>query len=154
MSLSTATPRAQAGRNYKHFRTYDIRTGMENRPGVYLTIAFAAGVLLTLGFKDFYPDLERRFRRRRRGDAVNSVAGAGLERGNKVDLQDHTRSGAAGTRVSDIPQGIEACIGNTPLFKINSLSDATGCDILGKAEVQTRSSICFTFRKCQYLIVR
>ena len=38
--------------------------------------------------------------------------------------------------LAPIPQGIESCIGNTPLFKIKSLSDATGCEILGKAEVQ------------------
>ena len=108
---------------------------MENRPRIYVTIAFVAGVLLTLGFKDFYPDLERRFRPRRRGGAVNTVAGAGLERGDKVDLLDHTRRGAADIIVSNIPQGIEGCIGNTPLFKIKSLSDATGCEILAKAEV-------------------
>ncbi|XP_073123638.1 cysteine synthase 2 [Henckelia pumila] len=30
--------------------------------------------------------------------------------------------------------GILAAIGNTPLIRINSLSDATGCEILGKAE--------------------
>ena len=31
-------------------------------------------------------------------------------------------------------EGIESCIGNTPLFRIKSLSDETGCTILGKAE--------------------
>lgn len=31
-------------------------------------------------------------------------------------------------------QGIVAAIGNTPLIRINSLSEATGCEILGKAE--------------------
>ena len=35
----------------------------------------------------------------------------------------------------DIRSGIEECIGNTPLIRIKSLSDATGCEILGKAEV-------------------
>ncbi|CAN4102625.1 unnamed protein product [Withania somnifera] len=30
--------------------------------------------------------------------------------------------------------GLIAAIGNTPLIRINSLSDATGCEILGKAE--------------------
>lgn len=34
-----------------------------------------------------------------------------------------------------IVEGIQGCIGNTPLFRIKSLSDATGCEILGKAEV-------------------
>jgi cysteine synthase A len=34
----------------------------------------------------------------------------------------------------DIKEGIEGCIGNTPLIKIKSLSEATGCEILAKAE--------------------
>lgn len=34
-----------------------------------------------------------------------------------------------------IVEGIEGCIGNTPLFRIKSLSDETGCEILAKAEV-------------------
>lgn len=38
-------------------------------------------------------------------------------------------------RKEDIRNGIEECIGNTPLIRIKSLSDATGCEILGKAEV-------------------
>lgn len=38
------------------------------------------------------------------------------------------------TVTEDIKDGIEAAIGNTPLIRIKSLSDATGCEILGKAE--------------------
>ncbi|KAJ3309717.1 Cysteine synthase 2 [Boothiomyces sp. JEL0838] len=38
------------------------------------------------------------------------------------------------TRRKDVPKGIEQLIGNTPLIKINSLSRATGCTILAKAE--------------------
>lgn len=34
-----------------------------------------------------------------------------------------------------IKEGIEGCIGNTPLIKIKSLSEFTGCEILAKAEV-------------------
>ncbi|KAL8998593.1 MAG: hypothetical protein Q9188_006068 [Gyalolechia gomerana] len=103
---------------------------MDNRPRLYLTAAFVCGVLLTLGFKDFYPDLERRFRRRR--SPADTLVSAGLER---IDLEDHTK-----IRASDKPdhveiaEGIEACIGNTPLFRIKSLSEETGCDILAKAE--------------------
>jgi cysteine synthase A len=37
--------------------------------------------------------------------------------------------------VANIKEGIEGTIGNTPLIKIRSLSDATGCEILAKAEV-------------------
>ena len=40
-----------------------------------------------------------------------------------------------------MPHGIESCIGNTPLFRIKSLSDATGCEILGKAEVWLKACI-------------
>ena len=34
----------------------------------------------------------------------------------------------------DIVDGVAGCIGNTPLIRIKSLSEATGCDILAKAE--------------------
>jgi cysteine synthase len=34
----------------------------------------------------------------------------------------------------DIKRGFVAAIGNTPLIRLNSFSDATGCEILGKAE--------------------
>ena len=37
-------------------------------------------------------------------------------------------------RSGEVVRGIEGLIGNTPLMRINSLSDATGCEILGKAE--------------------
>lgn len=34
----------------------------------------------------------------------------------------------------DIKKGFIESVGNTPLIRINSLSDETGCEILGKAE--------------------
>jgi cysteine synthase A len=34
----------------------------------------------------------------------------------------------------DIKQGFVGTVGNTPLIRLNSLSEATGCEILGKAE--------------------
>ncbi|EPQ28086.1 uncharacterized protein PFL1_04413 [Pseudozyma flocculosa PF-1] len=37
-------------------------------------------------------------------------------------------------RSGQVVRGIEGLIGNTPLMRINSLSDLTGCEILGKAE--------------------
>ncbi|KAL9034694.1 MAG: hypothetical protein Q9180_005264 [Flavoplaca navasiana] len=106
---------------------------MDSRPRLYLCTAFLCGVLLTLGFKDFYPDLERRFRRRR--VPINSIAGAGLTSKDQIDLEDHTKN-LKGADIHDVElgEGIEACVGNTPLFKIKSLSEETGCDILGKAE--------------------
>ena len=41
----------------------------------------------------------------------------------------------------NIKEGIEGCIGDTPLIKIKSLSEATGCEILVKAEVWTLRSV-------------
>ena len=107
---------------------------MESRPRLFLTTAFLCGVLLTLGFKDFYPDLERRFRRRRA--PIDSLAEAGLKPNDDIDLEDHTQvkeAGDPGDAV--IAEGIESCIGNTPLFRIKSLYEETGYEILAKAEV-------------------
>ncbi|EWC45161.1 cysteine synthase 2 [Drechslerella stenobrocha 248] len=42
------------------------------------------------------------------------------------------RGGAAAGE--DIKDGIEGCIGNTPLLRIRSLSEALGCEVLAKAE--------------------
>ena len=107
---------------------------MDTRPRLYLCTAFLCGVLLTLGFKDLYPDLERRFRRRR--VKADSIAGAGLASKDRIDLEDHTRKNRTDdTHEVDIGEGIEACVGNTPLFRIKSLSEGTGCEILVKAEV-------------------
>ena len=107
---------------------------MENRPKLYASVAFVTGILITLGFKDFYPDLELRFWRRR--NANRTLAGAGLILDRPIDLEDHEKDGDISKTAVEVPEGIEACIGNTPLFKIKSLSDATGCDILAKAEVK------------------
>ncbi|RAL68179.1 hypothetical protein DID88_008886 [Monilinia fructigena] len=118
---------------------------MSNHPKAYGTavvaVAFIAGVLLTLGFKDLYPDLERRYQRRR-GNGTGTIASDSTSSDLRpvgpnlppLKLEDHTRKSIAGLPKPFIPEGIEGCIGNTPLFKIKSLSDATGCTILAKAE--------------------
>lgn len=115
----------------------------ENRIKIYIGLSFTFGILLTLGFKDVYPDLERRYRRRRRGTSTWADP-LGRFRGSseKVTLQDNeTNPSQAGRPGLEIPGGIESTIGNTPLFRIKSLSDATGCEILAKAEVISISSI-------------
>ncbi|KAK0624655.1 cysteine synthase-like protein [Bombardia bombarda] len=105
-----------------------------------LTAAFVAGIFVTLGFKDLYPELEGRYQRKRsinRGALGAAGAGGGgatkkSRRGSfffgPVELEDHESSSTS------IVDGIEGCIGNTPLIKIRSLSEATGCTILAKAE--------------------
>jgi hypothetical protein len=46
---------------------------------------------------------------------------------------------------ANIKEGIEGCIGDTPLIKIKSLSDYTGCEILAKAEVRVEKDSVFRF---------
>jgi cysteine synthase A len=114
---------------------------ISNHPKAYGTaavaVAFVAGILLTLGLKDLYPDLERRYQRRRGQGSSSADSRPGSTYLPPVKLEDHTRSARqsiVGAPVPPIPEGIEGCIGNTPLFKIKSLSEATGCTILAKAE--------------------
>ena len=101
-----------------------------------VALAFAAGILVTLGFKDFYPDLETRFQRKRR--RARGLSGDGVRRGSifwgkPVELEDR-ESEVSTPKEAHLAEGIEACIGNTPLIKIQSLSEATGRIILAKAE--------------------
>jgi cysteine synthase len=100
---------------------------MDNKNRWYLAGAFFLGVLFTLGYKDVYPDLEARFRRRQHRGSLPFGR-------QKVELKDATKESTTEPD-GDVPEGIEGCIGNTPLFKICSLSEATGCEILAKAEV-------------------
>ncbi|OOF96375.1 hypothetical protein ASPCADRAFT_4421 [Aspergillus carbonarius ITEM 5010] len=100
---------------------------MDDHSRIYIGTAFVAGVLLTLGFKDLvYPELERRVRDYYQTNSQSKSATTAR------DLSDVVLSARPGPPA--IVEGIEGCIGNTPLFRIKSLSDATGCEILGKAE--------------------
>ncbi|KAF2432888.1 putative cysteine synthase [Tothia fuscella] len=107
----------------------------EDRTRLYIGLSFVAGILITLGFKDVYPDLERRYHQRRRRYSTTNPT-AIRKPGEKLALKDNTGRPESTVRLPDveIPEGIEGCIGKTPLFKIKSLSDATGCEILAKAE--------------------
>ncbi|KAF5559611.1 cysteine synthase A [Fusarium napiforme] len=114
---------------------------LSDHPKAYGTaavvFAFTTGILVTLGFKDFYPDLERRFQRKRR---TNTGGGrrSSLFWGDPVELQDHESQPSTPTSYdvvrNSLVDGIEATIGNTPLIKIQSLSKATGRIIMAKAE--------------------
>ncbi|KAL2009593.1 hypothetical protein VTN00DRAFT_5400 [Thermoascus crustaceus] len=98
---------------------------MTDHSRIYIGAAFLAGILLTLGYKDLYPELVRLLeeRRRRRGKAPNGHIG------DEEILLSSVRAGPPA-----IVDGVEGCIGNTPLLRIKSLSEATGCEILAKAE--------------------
>lgn len=121
---------------------------LSDHPRVYgtaaLAAAFVAGMLVTLGFKDLYPELEEQYQRRRRRKTRRSSTVESRRSSYffaPVQLEDH-ESDLSSTDLStkhsnihdDIVEGIEGCIGNTPLVKIRSLSEATGRTILAKAE--------------------
>lgn len=104
---------------------------MADNSHVYIGTAFLAGILLTVGFKDLiYPELELRFKgywpksRRQHGQSSSY-------------LESFSDALVARHGPPAIVDGIEGCIGNTPLLRIKSLSEATGCEILAKAEVCT-----------------
>lgn len=126
-----------------------------------LAAAFLAGILVTLGFKDIYPDLERRYKASKKGRAPSSTTTTNNNTNKKttktdprrssiffgapVQLEDHTgchpdhhvgdnftQSAGAGPPV--ISDGIEATIGHTPLVRLKALSAVLGRNILAKAE--------------------
>ncbi|KAG6368152.1 hypothetical protein INS49_002353 [Diaporthe citri] len=116
-----------------------------------LAVAFFAGILVTLGFKDVYPDLERRYKASKKKKSYprarrNSNASiltydprrSSIFYGDPVQLEDHddgvnfTDSMGAGLPV--ISDGIESTIGHTPLIRLKALSALLGRDVLAKAE--------------------
>ncbi|EGX91315.1 cysteine synthase 2 [Cordyceps militaris CM01] len=106
-----------------------------------LVAAFAAGILVTLGFKDAYPELESRFQeKRRRPGGPRGKGPSGQRRrssifwGTPVTLEDHEQDSPPRPCDGIVEDGIAGCIGHTPLLKIRSLSEATGRTILAKAE--------------------
>ncbi|KAH7027831.1 tryptophan synthase beta subunit-like PLP-dependent enzyme [Microdochium trichocladiopsis] len=126
---------------------------LSDHPRAYGTAAvaaaFAAGIVLTLGFKDLYPDLERRYQARRRKPPRGASSWSDLRRRSSlfwgpVQLEDHESdpdndfTPAPSAQLGMVPgsvSGIEGAIGNTPLIEIRSLSLATGRVILAKAEL-------------------
>ncbi|KAF3762203.1 PALP-domain-containing protein [Cryphonectria parasitica EP155] len=111
-----------------------------------LTITFLAGILVTLGFKDLYPDLERRYRSStKKGSAAHTRASTNHPRrsslffGPPLQLEDHeSDDGLVGDPASAgapvVSEGIESTIGHTPLIRLKALSRLTGRTILAKAE--------------------
>ena len=70
------------------------------------------------------------------GAAITVLAG-GLFYSRKpshVEPEEHQE--ALPTQQTEYVDGVAGLIGNTPLMKIKSLSEATGCLVLGKAEVK------------------
>ncbi|PWY97728.1 PALP-domain-containing protein [Testicularia cyperi] len=96
-------------------------------------IGFCTGLILGLGsLTSVFFFAERREKRRRR----KKLRSYGLDDEDEEERQRRERRGRDPIQIrsGQVVRGVEGLIGNTPLMRINSLSDATGCEILGKAE--------------------
>ncbi|TKY86254.1 hypothetical protein EX895_005079 [Sporisorium graminicola] len=108
------------------------RYSRSHRKSTFLIGVFT-GLVLGLGsITSVFFLAERRERRRRR----RKLHAYGLD---DEDEEERRRRELRGRdpiqiRSGQVVSGVEGLIGNTPLMRINSLSDATGCEILGKAE--------------------
>lgn len=124
--------------------------------------AFISGILTTLTLKAIYKSATRI-------PFTDAISAAGIRNSDRelsddqegkknggIVLEDHTARHITCRHHEDdgqsrmtksggecwkegIKEGIEACIGDTPLVLIKSLSKETGCEILGKAEVRGSS---------------
>ncbi|KAK0536449.1 Cysteine synthase 2 [Tilletia horrida] len=99
-------------------------------------LGFAVGALVSLSSMSsviFIVNQRQRRRLRRQLRRFQSVVdkdGASVGRAGGRSVNTKTIQ----LKSAEIVRGVEGLIGNTPLMRINSLSDATGCEILGKAE--------------------
>ncbi|WPH02531.1 cysteine synthase 2 [Acrodontium crateriforme] len=121
---------------------------LDNKGKFTATGGFLLGIVVTLGMKDLYPDLELSFQQRMRRFRGLEKPRRSSGQPDFVRLEDHTTGQQRSTHLHDqrdsrllrrtdegeIPIGIEGLIGNTPLIKLKALSDATGCEIYAKAE--------------------
>ncbi|KAF1912321.1 tryptophan synthase beta subunit-like PLP-dependent enzyme [Ampelomyces quisqualis] len=105
---------------------------MPGRTRCYVAGAFLVGVVLTAACNkgSLFPrarahDADAKQRRK-------PVAGSAKE--YNLDAPENISVDSLEKKNGHIKEGIEGCIGNTPLIKIKSLSDYTGCEILAKAE--------------------
>jgi hypothetical protein len=108
--------------------------GMPHQSQYFVLGAFLLGVVLTAAYnKRFFfeeevtdnVDLKKKLRQQQKF----------IARFAKINDLDTLKKSLLDKGAGNIKEGIEGCIGDTPLIKIKSLSDYTGCEILAKAEV-------------------
>jgi len=105
----------------------------------YVLGAFALGIVLTLAYerqskiaeKPDHNDARQQLKQQQKlVSGLARINDLDVLKKSLVELDLSLEKGAG-----SIKEGIEGCIGDTPLIKIKSLSDYTGCEILAKAEV-------------------
>lgn len=113
---------------------------MQNQTRLYILGAFVLGVVLTAAYNkrpagpDQKPeDADPKHQLKQQQKLISRFAkinDLGILKKSLTEIDALLEKGAG-----NIKEGIEGCIGDTPLIKIKSLSDYTGCEILVKAEV-------------------
>lgn len=85
--------------------------------------AFATGVVVSITLQIIYGQIVSKRQKEETGHEKSNALSKPIPHSEHPSLD-----------VSSIKEGIEGCIGNTPLIRIKSLSEETGCEILAKAE--------------------
>ncbi|RII07176.1 hypothetical protein CUC08_Gglean008144 [Alternaria sp. MG1] len=112
---------------------------MSDRSRYYILGAFLLGIALTTAYNKKRPIEEFDDESKDQLLARQHKWLSQLAKINDLETLKKTLLEFSGDEVADdVKEGIEGCIGNTPLIKIKSLSEFTGCDIFAKAEVQRR----------------
>lgn len=131
-SCGSASANENSLRSYRKLRKFRCNRFLRETMGLRMhaptVLAFAAGVVITLACTVYFPGMDRRKLQKQASFKISASTNDPL-------------NVAPSQRVSGIVDGVEGTIGNTPLIKIKSLSEETGCEILGKAEVRCEDSI-------------
>jgi cysteine synthase A len=113
---------------------------MPDQTRYYTLGAFALGIVLTTAYNQYssaksdHDDAKRQLKQQQKLiSRFTKINDLDTLKKSLVELETSIQNGAG-----NIKEGIEGCIGDTPLIKIKSLSDYTGCEILAKAEVRLR----------------
>jgi cysteine synthase A len=105
---------------------------MSARSHLYISTAFLAGIIVTLAINDI---ISRR-KQTAKHDPCRRQSELDAGGPHVPFMAEDAKTESCGRHhPPPIVDGIEGCIGNTPLIRIKSLSEATGCEILAKAEV-------------------
>ena len=117
---------------------------MSEHTKYYILGAFLLGIALTTTYNKNFANLENddassKLYLKERKRLISSFANVNDLETLKKKVSQLESSLAEST--GSIKQGIEGCIGDTPLIRIKSLSEYTGCEIFAKAEVGTPKSL-------------
>lgn len=97
--------------------------------GIFFTLSTTAIILATTGSTKRFTSNNTHNKSRRRSSIGESI--------DKFIALPKSKDSSV------ICDGVAGLIGNTPMMRIKSLSDATGCEILAKAEVKRPISLFF-----------